>query len=215
MNDPSEKSPPPSSARGSAPFLAALKLSGLKCLVVGAGTELSERVRALLDTGAKLRVLSTCPEPDVEALAVDGRIQLERRAFEAADLDDVWFAVLAARDEQLGRAMGDAARVRRVFFCAVDQPTVSTFSHMAVAKAEPLRVAITTAGKAPALAARLRAELERVFEESDLETIVMRLAVLRENTPATDRKRVLTDAAAKIRITGTIVDDDEGDEGAT
>ncbi len=86
---------------------------------------------------------------------------------------------------------------------------------MAVAKAEPLRVAITTAGKAPALAARLRAELERVFEESDLETIVMRLAVLRENTPATDRKRVLTDAAAKIRITGTIVDDDEGDEGAT
>lgn len=211
MNDPSEKSPPPSSARGSAPFLAALKLSGLKCLVVGAGTELSERVRALLETGAKLRVVSTSPEADVEALATDGRIQLERRAFEAADLDDIWFAVLAARDEQLGRAMGDAARVRRVFFCAVDHPTVSTFSHLAVAKAEPLCVAISTAGKAPALAARLRAELERVFEESDLETIVGRLATLREITPAAERKEVLTDAASKIRLTGAIVDD--GDDG--
>jgi precorrin-2 dehydrogenase / sirohydrochlorin ferrochelatase len=196
-----------SAVQGFAPFLAALKLRGLKCLVVGEGAELTRRVRTLLDTDAKLNVLSKSPEPELQALADSGKIHLEQRDFSAADLDDVWFALLTTRDAALGRAIGDAARVRRVFFCAVDEPSVSTFSHMAIATADPLRVAISTAGRAPALAARLRAELERLFSENDFEKVVKRLATLREQTKPEDRKSVLTDAAARIRFTGSIVED--------
>ncbi len=209
MNASAGKSPPPSSKRGSAPFLAALKLSGLKCLAVGEGKELTSRVLALLEAGAKLSVVSTAPDAELEALAADARIALERREFEASDLDQVWFAVLTTRDERVGRAMGDAARVRRVFFCAVDQPSVSTFSHVAVATSESLRVAISTAGKAPALAARLRGELERIFVESNFGAIVGRFVELRRTTAPEDRKAVLGNAAAKIRFTGAIVDDHE------
>lgn len=212
MSEPSDRSsstPPPSHGAGFAPFLAALKLRGLKCLIVGEGAELTARIQTLLETDAKLHVLSISPEADVQALADQGRIRLESRPFEPSDLDGVWFAVLTTRDAQLGRAMGNAARVRRVFFCAVDEPSVGTFSHMAVASAPPLRVAISTAGQAPALAARFRAELERLFAESNVEAMVARLAELRAATPAERRAQVLIDAAALIRFTGAIADDHE------
>jgi precorrin-2 dehydrogenase/sirohydrochlorin ferrochelatase len=94
--------------------------------------------------------------------------------------------------------------LRRVPFSAIDQPKVSSFLHVALARAGSLIVAISTAGTAPALSRRLREELERILDESGLATFVDRLSALRRKTPSTERRQVLGEAVAGVRFNGKL-----------
>jgi precorrin-2 dehydrogenase/sirohydrochlorin ferrochelatase len=164
-------------------FPAGLRLTGLPCLVIGAGADAAARARSLGEAGAVVRVV---------------------QAFTDADLDGIWLAVLTDRDAALAERVFQAANTRRIFFCAVDQPEFCTFSHLALARSGDLTVGVTTNGKAPALARRLREELERLFSEADIGSFVARLAALRERTPPEGRRSVLGEAARGLRFTGKL-----------
>ena len=133
-------------------------------------------------------------------MAAEGSLALAMRGFEEQDLEEVWLAVLSDPDPDLAAKMAAAAEKHRIFFCAVDQPEHSTFFHPAVARSGPVLVAVSTSGAAPALSRRLREELERVMNDAEVGAFVEGLVALRARTPSEDRKTVLGDAVANIRL---------------
>jgi precorrin-2 dehydrogenase/sirohydrochlorin ferrochelatase len=185
-------------------FPIALLLDGRACLVVGSSAEAAVRTRALLDARARPVVVCSKPDDDIRALAQSGQIELYEREFSDADLDGKWLAVLVDEDAVLAARMARLAETARVFFCAVDQPKLNSFAHMAQARAGLLTIAISTAGEAPALGRRLREELERLLVTSKMADFVERLAKLRAQTPSADRKRVLGAAVSGVRFTGEL-----------
>jgi precorrin-2 dehydrogenase/sirohydrochlorin ferrochelatase len=186
-------------------FPIALHLDGRAVVVVGSGPEAVKRTRALIDAGARVTLVAERPSDEVRALAsAEPAVALVERAFEDADLDGAWLAVVADLDDALARRAGAAAEARSVFFCAVDQPGYGSFSHLALTREGGVTVAISTSGRAPSLARRLRQELERLFREADLEGFVRSLSELRGRTPSKDRARVLGQAVAGVKLTGKL-----------
>ena len=165
-------------------FPVALKLEGRACLVVGNGEEAKARANALEAAGARVRVV-------------------ER--FVPEDLVGVWLAVLTDRDSSLAERVAREAEAQRVFFCAVDQPDVGSYSHVAIARAGPVFAAIGSHGEAPALARRLRELLDDLFARAGLAGFAERLAELRRTTPSGDRRDVLNAAVRDVRIEGDLV----------
>ena len=181
-----------------------LRLSGQHCLVVGSGEEAERRATTLIGAGALVRVVGERPTEALSVLGKSGTLELAARPFTLTDLDGVWLALLTDLDRELAERISRAAEASRVLFCAVDQPDFGTFSHLALARSGNVTLAVSTNGKAPALARRLREELERVLGESNLSAFVERLVRLRDRTPSNERRAVLGRAVEEVRLTGRL-----------
>jgi len=180
-----------------------LLLDDRLCVVVGGGAEAALRTGNLLEAGARVLVVGVEATPGLDLLA-SARLRVERRAFEDSDLDDAWLVVQVAADLLLARRVGALCDARRIFFCAVDQPESSSYSHLALARAGSLTLAIGTEGRAPALGRRLREEFSRVLSEANAADEVERLAALRQTTPSAERREVLGQAVADVQLTGSL-----------
>ena len=141
-------------------FPAFLKLTGRKVVVVGAGPVAASKLEALLAAGAAVTVVAPDVVPEIEAAAV----HLERRRFEPRDLDGAWFVVAAAPPE-VNRAVRSAADARQVFVNAVDDPPNATVYLGGVVRKSGVTLAISTDGRAPALAGLLREGLETLLPD--------------------------------------------------
>jgi precorrin-2 dehydrogenase/sirohydrochlorin ferrochelatase len=190
-------------------FPAALKLTGKRCLLVGSAPETASRARQLLEAEADLSIVSQNPDDELRELVQARRLSLQQRTWMEGDLLDCWLVVMTDQNHGEAERLGRVCALQRTFFCAIDDPEPSTFSHVAIARAGSLWAAIGTAGKAPALASRMRQELQRLFDESNLKELVRRFAELRVNTNRAERKTVLLRAAARVAILGRIVERDE------
>jgi siroheme synthase-like protein len=174
-------------------FPLVLDLRGRVCLVVGSLDEAAQRVARFLQAGAKVRWFVTngfSNAPEASTVAVE---RLER-PWTPADLDDAWLVVLTDRDSEQASRLRAACDERRLYFCAVDQPAFNTFNHVAVVEQGPVQIAISTGGKVPALARRLRVVLERCLGDGRFAAFAQHLAELRDSSPVEHRKRVLEDA---------------------
>ena len=185
-------------------FPIALLLSGRACLVVGSAPEVTSRTQALLDAGARPTVISSAPNAAISAFAANGSIELYQRGFIDSDLKGKWLAVLVDENPTLAAHMASVAEAEHVFFCAVDQPQHNSYAHMAQARAGLLTIAISTAGQAPALGRRLREELERLLVAAKASEFVEKLAVLRQITPSSERRKVLGEAVAGVHFSGEL-----------
>jgi siroheme synthase-like protein len=186
-------------------FLLGLKLEGKLCLVVGGDADAARRARAFQRAGGRVRVVAPNPGADVLRLSAEGAITLEQRAYEERDFDGVWIGVSTDAGPVLSAELARHAEARRIFFCAVDRPAESSYSHLAIARAGHVAAAVSTSGRAPALARKLREELERVFTIAGLADFADELAALRERTASPDRRRVLGDALRTVRFEGRLV----------
>ncbi|HEX9621945.1 MAG TPA: bifunctional precorrin-2 dehydrogenase/sirohydrochlorin ferrochelatase [Polyangiaceae bacterium] len=182
-------------------FIVALRVAGRRCLVIGDGTEASRRVESLLERGAVVTWLKRTPESDVVA---SERLSVQVRAFDAADLEGVWLAVLTDRDRDLARRVAGFAEARCIWFCAVDQPELTSFAHVALASAGLVQVAVGTGGAVPALARRLREEIERLLSESGLGPFAEALARLRESLSPKERRERLGPLLERVRLSGRL-----------
>jgi siroheme synthase-like protein len=180
-----------------------LILDDRKCVVVGGGAEAAMRAGNLLEAGANVLVVGEEATPGMAALS-STRLRIEQRAFTEGDLDDAWLVVQTTQDAELAARIEAWCEQRRIFFCAVDQPQHSSYSHLALARAGSLTLAIGTEGRAPALGRRLREELARVLAEAGAAEEVERLAALRDATPSAERREVLSRAVADVELTGTL-----------
>jgi siroheme synthase-like protein len=183
-------------------YPVSLILDDRKCVVVGGGAEATTRAGNLLEAGAYVLVVGEDATPGVAPLG-SPRLSIEPRAFAESDLDDAWLVVQVTQDAALAARVAAACQARRIFFCALDQPH-SNYAHLALARAGSLTLAIGTEGRAPALGRRLREELSRLLTEADAAEELERLAALREATPPSERREVLSRAVADVHFTGTL-----------
>jgi precorrin-2 dehydrogenase / sirohydrochlorin ferrochelatase len=166
-----------------------LDLRHRPCVVVGGGPLAAGKARELCAAGARVTVVAAAPAPDIEQLARTGQLALRRRPFRAGDLAGAFLAIAACepivqgttataeaadatgasnagmgaagrREAEVEAAWQEATR-RGIPFNSVDDPRRSSFIAGSVARQGDLVVAISTSGKAPALAVRLRQALER------------------------------------------------------
>ena len=136
-------------------YAAFLKLAGRRVVIVGGGTVAAGKLEALLDEGADVTVVAPQIRPGMERPGVT----VIRRAFEDRDLDGAWWVVAAAPPE-VNRQVGDAAARRRIFVNAVDDPAHASAYLGGVVRRGDVTVAISTNGRAPALAGLMREALD-------------------------------------------------------
>jgi uroporphyrin-III C-methyltransferase/precorrin-2 dehydrogenase/sirohydrochlorin ferrochelatase len=139
-----------------------LDLAGRACAVIGGGPLADEKVRGLLAAGAIVRVVASDLTPGLAELAAAGRIVHLPRPFQPGDLDGTFLAFTAGEDPATVDAVFRQARDSKVLLNTVDDVPHCDFIMPSILRRGDLTVAISTAGKAPALAVRLRECLEGV-----------------------------------------------------
>jgi precorrin-2 dehydrogenase/sirohydrochlorin ferrochelatase len=140
-----------------------LKLEGRQVLVVGAGRIGEPKIGGLLETGARIRVVSLDASPTVREWARAGKLELDLRAFTAADLDGAFLAVVATNSRTLNERVYREAQKRGVLCNVVDVPDLCDFFYPAVVRRGDLQIAVSTAGQSPSLAQKIRQQLEKQF----------------------------------------------------
>ncbi len=140
-----------------------LKLADRRCLVVGGGTVAAPKIASLLCAGARVVVVAPKASEKVRYWAGHGQIEWKGRVFEAADLDGKFLVVAATSSPEINEMVFREASRREVLCNVVDDPEHCDFYYPAVVRRGLLQVAISTEGSSPALAQRLRQELEQQF----------------------------------------------------
>lgn len=176
-------------------FPAFIKLAGRPCLVVGAGTVAESKIASLLASGAQLTVVAPNATEEIQRLAASRRIRWIPRKFAPADLDRSFLVVAATSDASVNRAVFHEARERSVLCNSVDDPPNCDFYFPAVVRRGPLQVAVSTSGESPALAQRIRREIEDSLVSSLGDWVEeigeRRREILAEVPPSGHRKRLL------------------------
>lgn len=144
-------------------FPAFLKLAGRRCLMVGAGPVAEEKIEGLLRAGADVRVVAPQATLRIRTLARKKRIRWDERAFRASDLSGAFLVVAATSSPSLHAQIYRQARRRGVLCNVVDDPEHCDFYYGSVVRRGELQIAISTGGHSPALAQRLRKQMEREF----------------------------------------------------
>lgn len=141
-------------------YPAFLVLAGRSCVVFGGGgTFVAEKVEGLLAAGARVRLVAPRLEPSLNGAGCGRLVHVPRR-YRWGDLARTFVAV-AERDAPRLDAIEAEARRREVPFNVVDDPARCSFILPSIVRRGDLAVAVSTGGRAPALAVRLRQELER------------------------------------------------------
>jgi precorrin-2 dehydrogenase len=140
-----------------------MKLEGRSCLVVGAGTVGEPKIRSLLEAGASVRVVALRATAAAAEWVKTGAITWEAREFNSADLDGAFLVIAATSSRDVNTAIFQEARRRNILCNVVDDPEHCDFYYPAVVRRGDLQLAISTNGHSPALAQRIRRELEIQF----------------------------------------------------
>ena len=143
-----------------------LKLEGRKCVVVGGGAIAEQKLTSLLEAGASVIVIAPAATAAIQQYAEEGAIAWKKKTFEPVDLDGALLAVSATADRQVDERVYREAERLGVLCNAVDDPPRCHFYYPSVIRRGDLQIAISTNGKSPALAQRLRKELEVTFDSS-------------------------------------------------
>ncbi|MEQ1802944.1 MAG: siroheme synthase CysG [Gammaproteobacteria bacterium] len=141
------------------PIFAAL--TGQPCLVVGGGLVAERKVLQLLAAGARVTVNAPDLTPGLEAARAAGRIDVERRAFDAALIPRQLLVIAATNDRAVNHAVAESSRAALRLCNVVDDPAVSTWISPSIVDRSPLLIAVSSGGQAPVLARLVRQRLER------------------------------------------------------
>ncbi len=146
-------------------YIACLKLTGRRCLVVGGGEIGLEKVEGLLACDAKVVLVAPDAIAPLEELAAEGSIEWERRDYEPADLDGSFMAIACTDDTEINIRVFDDAERRAMLVNIVDVPPLCNFILPAIVRTGPLAIAISTAGASPALAKRIKRQIADEYGE--------------------------------------------------
>lgn len=141
----------------------ALELEGRLCIVVGGGELAEHKCGSLIEAGARVKVVSESFTLGLEELARRGSVELIRKSYSDGDLEGAFLAVAATDDASTNAQIFEEAEQRRVLLNAVDDVEHCHFAVPSIIRHGDFIIAISTGGKAPALAKRLRIELSEQF----------------------------------------------------
>jgi precorrin-2 dehydrogenase / sirohydrochlorin ferrochelatase len=154
-------------------YIACLKLSGRRCVVVGGGDIGLEKVEGLLACDGDVTLVAPDAIEPLQALASEGSISWERRAYEPADLESTFMVIAATSDSEVNIGIYEDAEKRAMLVNVVDVPPLCNFILPAIIRTGPLAIAISTAGASPALAKRIRNEIADEYGEPYAKLAIM------------------------------------------
>jgi precorrin-2 dehydrogenase/sirohydrochlorin ferrochelatase len=140
-----------------------LDIQNRNCLVVGGGGVGTRKVKTLLACGARVTVVSRDVSAPLQDLAVSGEIKLEHRSYRSADLNGMFLVIGATNDEKLNRQISSDAEQLNTLCNIADRPEVCNFILPSIVHRDDLVITISTSGRSPALAKKLRKTLEKQF----------------------------------------------------
>jgi precorrin-2 dehydrogenase/sirohydrochlorin ferrochelatase len=138
-------------------------IEDLPCMVVGGGPVGERKVRDLLEAGAQVTIVSRELTPGLAELVHQGKIHYLKDAFRPEYLEGMVLVIGATDDREVNVKVSAAARARNIWVNIVDAPELCTFIVPAQVRRGALTIAISTGGTSPALARRLREDLEVQF----------------------------------------------------
>jgi siroheme synthase-like protein len=144
-------------------YIACLRLTGRRCVVVGGGDVGLEKVEGLLACDGRVVLVAPDAGPELERLAAEGSIAWERREYRAEDLEGTFIAIAATNDTDVNIRVYDDAERRAMLVNVVDVPPLCNFILPAIVRTGPLAIAISTAGASPALAKRIKREIAAAY----------------------------------------------------
>jgi precorrin-2 dehydrogenase/sirohydrochlorin ferrochelatase len=175
-------------------YPAFLDLVGRTALVVGAGKVGEGKIRGLLGAGATVRVVSLEATDQVRRWADDGRIELFLRAYKREDLDGCFLVIAATERNDTNVEVSRDAEARQMLCNVVDVPELCNFILPSIMRQGDLAIAVSTAGASPALARKIRLELEQTYGEEyafALEILGALREELRERYPHPHDRKIL------------------------
>ena len=146
-------------------YIACLRLTGRRCVVVGGGDVGLEKVEGLLACGGDVTLVAPEAIDPLRELAGEGSIAWERRGFRPGDLEGTFVAVAATGDTEVNISVYEEAERRAMLVNVVDVPPLCNFILPAIVRTGPLAIAISTAGASPALAKRMKREIGAAYGE--------------------------------------------------
>jgi siroheme synthase-like protein len=180
-----------------------LKLEGKRCLVVGAGPIGLEKVESLLPCGPSIRVIAPHAVARIQQLKATGEIEWLGRLFEPGDVDGYDLIIAATNEREVNRTVFEEASRRSILCNTADDPPLCDFFFGSLVQRGALQIAISTAGESPALAQRLRREIDAQLP-ADLAPWLANLGQLRREVlqamPAGTERKALLHALAQREL---------------
>ncbi len=145
-------------------YVACLRLAGRRCVVVGGGEVGLEKVEGLLACGGRVTLIAPEATEALAALAAEGSIAWERRAYAGPeDLEGVFIVIAASDDTDVNIGIYEDAEARAMLVNVVDVPPLCNFILPAIVRQGSMAIAISTQGASPALAKRMKREIAAQF----------------------------------------------------
>src|SRR5919107_3442016 len=148
-------------------YIACLRLTGRRCVVVGGGDVGLEKVEGLLACDGDVTLIAPEAIEPLQELAREGSITWEQREYAGiADLEATFIAIAATNDTDVNIRVYEDAEKRAMLVNIVDVPPLCNFILPAIVRTGPLAIAISTAGASPALAKRMRNQIAEEYGEA-------------------------------------------------
>lgn len=182
-----------------------LKLTGRPCIIIGAGNLAESKIDSLRVAEARVTVIAPAVNARIAAMADVGEVTLHRREYNNGDLAGHFLAVAATDNPAVNRAVFAEAEAAGILVNAVDDPPFCDFYFPSVVRRGDLQIAISTAGASPALAQRLRKQIDSLLP-LDAGDWLAELGNLRrevlQREPANDARRELLHQLASREVCG-------------
>jgi siroheme synthase-like protein len=147
-------------------YIACLKLTGRRCVVIGGGDVGLEKVEGLLACDGDVTLIAPDAIEPLQELAREGSIKWEQREYAGiSDLEATFIAIAATNDTDVNIRVYEDAEKRAMLVNIVDVPPLCNFILPAIVRTGPLAIAISTAGASPALAKRIKREIAETYGE--------------------------------------------------
>jgi precorrin-2 dehydrogenase / sirohydrochlorin ferrochelatase len=190
-------------------FPLVLDVKGWSVLVIGGDEEAAEKAQRLLESGARVTVISPTLHETLKDLAASAKIIHRGRHFRETDLEHTILVLNTLRgDRDMAKMLLAKGREKGFLLWSVDYPEASSVTMPAVVASGHARVAISTSGMAPALSGFMKEDLERILD-GEFASFVEWLGQLREQAKADEpdaekRRSLLREALDGFRLLGKV-----------
>jgi precorrin-2 dehydrogenase/sirohydrochlorin ferrochelatase len=169
-----------------------LNLEGRRCVVIGGGQVAEGKILKLIDSGAKIIVISPDATPAIRDAADRGVIEFNLRMHQSGDLQGAFLAIAATNDRVVNQEIFEEAEKLGVLLNAVDDPPRCSFIAPSIVERGPVTLAISTGGASPALARKLRETLAKspALDWADATSVLSKARqIIKERQIAVDPQR--------------------------
>lgn len=201
--------------KGNPLFPVFLKLNQLHTVLIGAGNIGLEKLTAILQNSpdAKVTVIALTIIPEVHVLAAEFEaVNIVQKPFTDTDLNETDLVVAATNNPELNDFIRASARSRRLLVNIADKPDLCDFYLGSIVQKGDLKIAISTNGKSPTIAKRLKEVLNEALPD-ELDTTLQQMSRLRETLSGDFAGKVKTlNEITSVLVSGQVTKSDNNSD---